>query len=419
MKWMIRCVAGLLAGLICLEFLNAEDWPSWRGPRGDGVSLDQTAPVNWGPTENLSWKVPVPGSGRSSVVISGHHAFLTAGTAEDLCRRVLCYDADSGKLLWNTVVHQGPGGKMHQDNTMASSTPAADADRVYAVFVDDVGMTVAALDRSGQIVWKVNPGTFYSNHGFAASPVLYGSGVIVNGHQDGTAFVCMLDRATGKELWRYIPAVNLRSFSTPVLAKYEGRTIMILTGSRQTAALDPDTGRLIWSVDGPSEKFVCTPSVGMGMVFAFAGSPDKKSLAVRLGGTGDVTATHVAWRAERAMPYVPSPLLFNGRLHIINDLGVYSCVEPVSGKVLHTARALGSTYSSPIAAAGRIYLFEDTGRCTVLADGADFQVLAKNDLNEEVYTTPAVSNGRIFIRTNQSLICISSTARPSEPGGEK
>jgi len=119
------------------------------------------------------------------------------------------------------------------------------------------------------------------------------------------------------------------------------------------------------------------------------------------------------------MPYVPSPLLFNGRLHIINDLGVYSCVEPVSGKVLHTARALGSTYSSPVAAAGRIYLFEDTGRCTVLADAADFQVLAKNDLNEEVYTTPAVSNGRIFISTTQSLICISSTARPSEPGSEE
>ena len=151
------------------------------------------------------------------------------------------------------------------------------------------------------------------------------------------------------------------------------------------------------------------------MVFSFAGSPDKKALAVRLGGTGDVTATHVAWRAERGMPYVPSPLLFNGRLHIINDLGVYSCVEPVSGKVLHTARALGSTYSSPVTAAGRIYLFEDTGRCTVLADGANFQVLARNDLNEEVYTTPAISGGQLFIRTTQSLVCIATAAQQSEP----
>ncbi|MFN9050927.1 MAG: PQQ-binding-like beta-propeller repeat protein, partial [Planctomyces sp.] len=150
MKWLTRSFTGLLAGLICLECLNAEDWPGWRGPRGDGVSLEQTAPVTWGPTENLRWKVPVPGSGRSSVVISGPHAFLTTGTADDLSRRVLCFDSSTGNLLWNSVVHQGPGGKMHQDNTMASSTPAVDAQRIYAVFVDDVGMTVAALDRNGQ-----------------------------------------------------------------------------------------------------------------------------------------------------------------------------------------------------------------------------------------------------------------------------
>jgi outer membrane protein assembly factor BamB len=414
-KLIAHCFTAALAVLMFSESVAAEDWPSWRGPRGDGVSSEQAAPLTWGPAQNLRWKVPVPGIGRSSVVVSGGHAFLTSGTPDDLSRRVLCFDCSTGKLLWNTVVHQGPGGKMHQDNTMASSTPAVDAERIYAVFVDDVGMTVAAIDRAGRIVWKVNPGTFYSNHGFAASPVLHGSGVIVNGHQDGNAFVCMLDRVTGKELWRYTPAVNLRSFSTPVLTEHEGRTLMILTGSRQTAALDPDTGKLIWSVDGPSEKFVCTPSVGHGMVFSFAGSPDKKSLAVRLGGTGDVTATHVAWCAERGMPYVPSPLLFNGRLHIINDLGVYSCVEPVSGKVLHTARALGSTYSSPVAAADRIYLFEDTGRCTVLADGADFQVLARNDLNEEVYTTPAISGGQLLIRTTQSLVCIANAAQQSEP----
>lgn len=200
MKKMTGSLTGLLVGLLCLDFLNAEDWPSWRGPRGDGVSLEQAVPVTWGSKENLLWKVPVPGSGRSSVVISGSQAFVTAGTAEDLGRRVLCFDSDSGKLQWNTVVHQGPGGRMHQDNTMASSTPAVDAERVYAVFVDDVGMTVAALDRTGQLVWKVNPGTFFSNHGFAASPVLHGAGVIINGHQDGTAFVCMLDRATGKEI---------------------------------------------------------------------------------------------------------------------------------------------------------------------------------------------------------------------------
>ena len=247
----------------------------------------------------------------------------------------------------------------------------------------NVSVTVgpsAALDLNGRILWKTSPGTFYSNHGFAASPVLYGPGVIINGQQDGTAFVTMLDRQTGAELWRYVPEVNLRSFSTPVLTQHEGRDLLILTGSQHTAALEPATGKLIWSVRGPSEKFVCTPSVGHGMVFSFAGSPDKKSLAVRLGGTGDVTETHVAWRSERGMPYVPSPLLFGNYLHVVNDLGVYSCIEPVSGEVLHTARALGSTYSSPIAAAGRIYMFEDTGRCTIFENRPGFHVLARNGL---------------------------------------
>ncbi|MFM8478299.1 MAG: PQQ-binding-like beta-propeller repeat protein [Planctomycetaceae bacterium] len=386
--------------------LAADDWPAWRGPRGDGISLEQTAPLEWSVDRGIAWKTAIPGIGRSSPIVAGDRVFVTTGTADDAARRVLCLNRGSGEILWNTVVHQGAPGKMHQDNTTASSTPAADGSRVYAVFVDDVGLTAAALDLNGNVLWKTSPGTFYSNHGFAASPVLYGPGVIINGQQDGTAFVTMLDRQTGAELWRYMPEVNLRSFSTPVLTQHEGRDLLILTGSQHTAALEPATGKLIWSVRGPSEKFVCTPSVGHGMVFSFAGSPDKKSLAVRLGGTGDVTETHVAWRSERGMPYVPSPLLVGNYLHVVNDLGVYSCIEPVSGEVLHTARALGSTYSSPVAAAGRIYMFEDTGRCTIFENRPGFHVLARNELGEEVYTTPAVASGQLFVRSVGSLFCI-------------
>jgi outer membrane protein assembly factor BamB len=386
--------------------LTAEDWPAWRGPRGDGISLEKHVPLKWTAEQGIAWKTEIPGVGRSSPIVVGEHVFVTTGTSEDSARRVLCLRRTTGETLWNTIVHQGAPGKMHQDNTTASSTPASDGARVYTVFVDDVGLTVAALDLSGKILWKTSPGTFYSNHGFAASPVLYGPGVIINGQQDGTAFVTMLDRQTGMELWRYTPEVNQRSFSTPVLTRHEDRDLLILTGSQHTAALDPATGKLIWSVRGPSEKFVCTPSVGHGMVFSFAGSPDKKSLAVRLGGQGDVTDTHVAWRSERGMPYVPSPLLFGDYLHVVNDLGVYSCIEPVSGDVLHTARALGSTYSSPVAAGDRIYLFEDTGRCTIFENRPGFHVLARNEIGEEVYTTPAVANSQIFVRSVHSLFCI-------------
>ena len=399
------------AGLFLCLSLNqtaaiAGDWPAWRGPQGDGISPETTAPLQWSPEAGLVWKIALPGIGRSSPIIFGDHVFVTTGTADDAARRVLCIERNTGKTLWNTIVHQGPGGKMHQDNTTASSTPATDGRHVYAVFVDDVGMTAAALDFNGHIVWKSSPGSFYSNHGFAASPVLYGDGVIINGQQDGTAFVTMLERNTGKELWRYTPAVNLRSFSTPVLTRHGDRDLLILTGSQHTAALNPASGELVWRVQGPSEKFVCTPSVGHGMVFSFAGSPDKKSLAVRLGGSGDVTETHVAWRSERGMPYVPSPILVGDYLHVINDLGVYSCIDPKTGAVLHTARALGSTYSSPIAVGNHIYLFEDTGRCTIFENRPGFHVIARNELGEEVYTTPAVSSGQLFVRSVNSLFCI-------------
>ncbi|MEI7698916.1 MAG: PQQ-binding-like beta-propeller repeat protein [Planctomycetia bacterium] len=397
----------LIAVLLAVtNTVSADDWPAWRGPRGDGISLEVDVPLSWSTDSNIAWRTELPGVGRSSPIVSGNSVFLTTGVADDLTRRVLCLDRKDGRILWNTVVHQGPGGKMHQDNTMASSTPVTDGESVFAVFVDDSGMTVAALDNGGNIRWKTSPGSFFSNHGFAASPVVFGPGVIVNGHQDGTAFVIMLDKSTGKELWRYTPAVNLRSFSTPVLIQHAGQHQLILTGSQQTVALDPTDGTVIWYAAGPSEKFVCTPSIGHGMVFSFAGSPDKKALAVRLGGQGDVSETHVVWRNERGMPYVPSPLLMGDYLHIVNDLGVYSCIEPKTGEVLHTARALGSTYSSPVAAAGRIYMFEDTGRCTIFENRPGFHVMSRNDLSEEVYTTPAISNGHIFVRTVNAMVCI-------------
>lgn len=385
---------------------SGDDWPAWRGIRGDGISQESQTPLEWSATQNVAWRTDIPGKGRSSPIVWGEHVFLTTGLDSDATRHVLCVDRNTGRIAWNTIVHTGPGGRMHQDNTTASSTPVTDGERVYSVFVDDQGMKVVAVDFSGRVIWSSSPGSYFSNHGFAASPVLWQRGVIVNGHQDGTAFVVMLDRVSGAEIWRYTPATSLRSFSTPVLTQHAGQDQLILTGSKQTVALHPDSGQLIWSVSGPSEKFVCTPSVGHGMVFSFAGSPDKKALAVRLGGHGDVTDTHVVWRNERAMPYVPSPLLMGDYLHVVNDLGIYSCIDPVSGKVLHTTRAVGSTYSSPVAAGNHIYLFEDTGKCTVIENRPGFQVLARNDLGEELYTTPAISDGQLFVRTTTALVCI-------------
>jgi hypothetical protein len=342
--------------------------------------------------------------------VRGKRIFLTTGEADDASRRVLCFHRDTGVSMWDIAVHRNPAGQMHRLNTTASSTPVADDERVYAVFADDATLRVVAVDFSGQTVWNVSPGRFQSQHGFAASPVLFGEGVIVNGQQDGEAFVVMLDRRTGEELWRYKPAVNLRSFSTPILIRHNGANQLILTGATQTVALEPLTGKPLWFVEGPSEKFVSTPVVGHGLVFSFGGSPEKRAMAVRLGGSGKLLETDVAWRNERAMPYVPSPLLVGNCLHIISDNGVYTCLNPQTGEVLHTGRKLGPVNSSPVAAAERVYFFEDCGRCTVIENGTAFGVIATNEIGEAVYATPAISAGSLFVRTESHLLRIGPPA---------
>ena len=401
----------LLTLALACSTTAAEDWPAWRGLQGNGISRESQAPLYWSSTSGIAWKTPLEGVGLSSPIVVGDFVFVTSAHADQNSRHLVCLERTSGRILWSTPVFQGKPGTMHKFNTAASSTPVANGDRVFACFTDDAGLQVCSVDFDGQPIWSHRVGTFFSNHGFAASPILCERGLVVNGQQDGSAFVVMLDRASGEEIWRYVPDVSLRSFSTPVLTEFAGQSQLIVTGSTQTIALDPNTGAKIWSATGPTEKFVCTPSVGHGMVFSFGGSPVKKAMAVRLGGTGDVSSTHIAWRNERAMPYVPSPLLVGDELHIVNDQGIYTCLEPVSGQVLTTGRKFGPVYSSPVSAAGRIYLFEDSGACTVIQSGRDFKELARNELDETVQTTPAISGGNLFVRGESHLYCISGAPK--------
>jgi outer membrane protein assembly factor BamB len=417
MKSIWQCAVCTAVLLSASQTVRADHWPGWRGPGGRGITAD-AAPLTWSETENIAWRTPIPGVGRSSPIIWGDRVFLTTGIVEDLSRRLLAIDRHSGEILWNVVVHTGPAGQAHRQNTTASSTPTTDGERVYAVFVDDVGLSVVAVDLLGHVVWTARPAAYFSQHGFAASPVMIPRGLVVNGQQDGeNAFIALLDCRTGSEIWRYRPATALRSFSTPVLIEHDGQEQLIVTGSTQTVALDPRDGRLIWYAGGPSEKFVSTPSIGHGLVFSFGGSPEKLAYAVRLGGRGDVEATHIAWRSRSSMPYVPSPLLVGDYLHVVSDQGVYSCLDPHTGQPHRTARKFGPVYSSPIAAAGRIYLFEDSGTCTVIENGPDFRELARNELNAVIQTTPAVSSGMMIVRTEAELIGIAErppTGRWSE-----
>lgn len=412
----VRCLAWSLVLLCAVTDSFAADpvsspldWPMWRGPRCDGISLESTAPLEWSTTKNVAWKTEIPGDGRSSPIVAGDSVFVTTSIAQSQARRLLRIDRKTGEIQWNSELHIGPTEQQHKFNTSASSTPATDGMRIYCTFVDDEKMIVVAVDWHGDIVWKVSPGSFLSKHGFAASPVVCDEGVLVNGHQDGIAFVVLLDPSNGEEIWRYKPDVDLRSFSTPVLAEIDGARQIVLSGAKQTLGLDPKTGEKIWWVDGPTEKVVCTPSIGLGHIFAFGGSPDVRAIAIRQGGTGDLTKTNIAWTIERGMPYVPTPLLSKDYLHIVDDMGIYTCLNPLTGKSLKTIRKGGNTYSSPVGTKDRIYLFDDTGLCTVIANGPNFEVLAKNSIEELIQSTPAIADNSLYVRSERYLWKISES----------
>lgn len=393
----------------------ADDWRAWRGTRGDGISRDDKAPLNWSDKENVKWKIPCSGIGASSPIIVDGKVIFTSFEPKSLVRRIVCVTLADGSAVWSTDAHSGPVENQHRDNTSASATPTSDGKAIYAVFVDDKEMNVVACDMNGKLLWKKSPGSFFSKHGFAASPVLCKDGLIVNGHQDGQAFIVLLDTNSGECKWRYQPDINLRSFSTPFVTTCGDEERIIVAGANRTVCLDPSTGKSVWHVDGPTEKVVSTVSVGFDHVFSFGGSPEPRAIAVRISQAsadgpkwlaGDLTKTQISWSLKKNMPYVPTPLLYGEFLHVTNDEGIYNCLDPRTGKTKNATRLGASTYSSPIGVAERVYMFDDEGNCTVIKNNGQFELLAKNALGERVQTLPAFSNGSMIVRSAEHLWCI-------------
>lgn len=397
------------------QSLQAEDWRGWRGNRGDGISREASTPLTWSESENVQWKIPISGIGASSPIIIDNRIFLTAFDPNTTVRRLMCFTLKDVALVWSTDVHSGPVENQHRDNTSASATPTSDGETIYAVFADDKEMNVVACDMVGQILWKKSAGSFFSKHGFAASPVLCKDGLIVNGHQDGEAFIALLDKQSGECKWRYQPDINLRSFSTPFVTDCGVEERIIVAGANQTIGLDPRTGTRVWHVEGPTEKIVSSVSVGFDHVFSFGGSPEPRAIAFRIakpgpdGATwleGDLTKSQVSWSLKKNMPYVPTPLLYGDFLHVTNDNGIYKYLEPLTGKTKKATRLGSSTYSSPIGVADRVYMFDDEGNCTSIKNSDRFEVLAKNSLGERVQTLPAFSAGSMIVRSAEHLWCI-------------
>ncbi|MHC4229708.1 MAG: outer membrane protein assembly factor BamB family protein [Planctomycetota bacterium] len=383
-----------------------ENWPAWRGPRGDGTSLEKNVPVEWSTTENVLWKVPIPGKGHASPIVWGDRIFVVTAVEEQQQRVLLCLDRADGKVIWRRVVLEAPFEKLHTLNSRASSTPATDGEKVYVSFLDSDKMFVAAYDLDGNEVWAVRPGVFSSRHGYCSSPILWKDKVLVNGDHDGPAYLVALNRDTGKTIWK-TPRPNMtRSYCTPIIRHIDGRNQMILSGSLCVASYDPDTGTQHWIIDGPTEQYVASLVYNGELLFMTCGFPDHFIQAIRPDGRGNVTKTHVAWQKDKDCSYVPSPIAVGPYFLVVSDTGVATCFEAASGKSQWRER-LGPHFSSSIVAAnGLAYFLSDKGVMTIVRPGPKFEVVVRNDIGEDMRASPAISDGQMFLRGVKNLYCI-------------
>ena len=399
------------------------DWPEFRGPTGQGLAPASSLPLEWSPSRNVTWRVAIPGKGWSSPIVCGGKIFLTTAQPADgdggeqgsQSLRVLRVDASSGALDWNVEVFRHEGARIHTKNSHASPTPISDGERVYVHYGTH---GTAALDLDGRILWTNRELRYEPVHGSGGSPALAGRAIVVLCDGADRQFVAALDRETGKVIWRqdrpWKPNKGF-SFSTPLLIEVGGRKELVSPGSEGVVAYDPENGNEIWRVhyDG-GYSVVPRPVHGQGLVFVCTGYEDPALLAIRTGGRGDVTKTHIAWRRDRGVPHNPSPLLVGDLLTIVSDRGVATCLDARTGKEHWQRRLGGSMSASPLAAPGRIYFPSEEGETIVLRDEGRGEELARNDLGERTLASPAVVGSAIFIRTEKHLFRIEE---PKKSGG--
>ena len=423
-----RFVLSLSCLLLSVSISHAEDWPRWRGPRGDGTSFETDIPTQWDAEsgQNIAWKVPIPGIGHSSPIVSGDRIFLSTFLPETNDRQLLCLDRLRGEVRWQQTVFTAPVETKHTLNSYASGTPVTDGETVYVTFLKVDGSTipapnvgtprpvtpgqivVAAYDFGGEPRWLATIGEFISAHGFASSPVLFENLLIINGDHDGEGYLAALDKQTGETFWKIDRPHGIRSYCTPIVREVDGRTQLVISGSQSIISYDPRTGSEYWRIEGPAEQFVASMVFDGEYFFMACGYPTHHVMALRPDGTGDVTDTHVVWHSEESKSYVPSPVLVDRRLYVPDDRGTASCYDTKTGERVWRAR-LGEHFSpSLVTAGGFVYFLADDGTTKVVRadNGPEAEVIAENRLGERCSASPAIAHGHLYIRTHEHLFAI-------------
>jgi outer membrane protein assembly factor BamB len=383
-------------------------WSRWRGPTGQGLATESGYPDRWSSKDNILWRAPVPGRGHSSPIVWRDRIFLT--TARDGRGLMLAYNRADGKLLWETANPDTTPEPLHQKNSHASATPTTDGRRVYASFGNK---GIMAVDFDGRLVWHRSLGTFNNYHGTAGSPLLYKDRLIVfqdhKGGSQGGAFVAALDTATGKTLWQTTRQGTV-GWSTPIAIRAFDHDEIIVSSQSLVHAYNPDTGAELWTCRGNLYEVIPTPVVGHGMVFCSSGRAGP-TLAIKPGGKGDVTHSHLAWQSPRGSPFVPSPLLYGDNLYLVNDMtSIATALLAATGEVLWQGRLGVATRegfsASPVGVDNKVFFTNDEGQTFVVRAGATFELLHVNELHAQVLASPALVDRKWYFRTDRELLAI-------------
>ena len=419
-------ILGLSIAALSLLTGAEANWPQWRGPSSSGVSEQGGLPASWSPEKNIAWKVTVPGAGHSQPVVWGNRIFVTTELEGDVVEgaaaikhkmgdvdflhpdsvganrkhtlKILCYDTESGKLLWEQTSYEGKAfDNRHRKNTYASPTAVTDGKTVIAYF-ESMGLYAYSVE--GKPLWKASIGGVASmGMGPGTSPVMTRDLVIIQSDQDAGdhSFLVAFAKADGKEVWR-TPRKVQASWTTPVLAGEQ----LIASGNESIIAYDPKTGKELWSVPGLGSHAIHTPLIAGDMVVVTSGYPSKRSVGLKLTGTVD----RVAWKYEKGTAYVPTPIVYHGLLYLLTDNGSMTCLDPRTGTPKYEGKRLPAParfMASPVAFDGKIFLTSEDGDTYVVKAGPEHEVLATNSLGEPVYSSMALAGDSIYVRAEKHL----------------
>jgi outer membrane protein assembly factor BamB len=421
--------------------LDAANWPQWRGVDGQGVSEERNLPAEWGPARNIAWKAELPGGGQSQPIVWGDRIFLTAaieggpapaghkapvhlmegepwvhpdsvGIDKLHTLKVLALDLPTGKVLWERTAYEGPVfDHRHRRSSYAAPTMVTDGTTVVAYFGPE---GLYGYDFAGNLKWKADAGKFpLLGLGTGTSPVLFENLVILqrDENEGKQSLLLAYDITTGRQVWR-TPRTVEASWSTPVIVESAGRPELVANGNQLIVGYDPRTGKELWRTKGVESNAIHTPLVGHGLVIVTAGYPAKKIIAIRPGGSGDITGSdRIVWQYDRGTGYVISPILYGDYVYLVSDKGIISCLDAKTGEVKYEGGRVpvpATFMASPVAFDGKLLLTSIDGDSYVIKAGPIHEVLGTNSIGEPAASTPSISQGRILVRGAKHLYCVKS-----------